>query len=209
MTPDTREPGGPGGQGAAAHPPTQRGTVVVPVRTPRWAVVLGVVAMVFALGGGAFGLVTTLTPLISGAASTVTGSLPAPQRLPLDTVAKYAYQYAAMGVAILLVAMLLLTGGIGLLMARRWSVPVLLTWAALKVMLAAWEVALAVVIHFEQMRAFQAITVTPPTGGVAGVASWVNLVFQGFNLAFKCALPVVVVWWLMRRRIREQTRTWA
>ena len=204
MPPDAREPGGPGGEGAAppTHPPTQRGTVVVPVRVPRWAVVLGVVAMVFALGGGAFGLVTTLTPLISGAASTVTSALPAPQRAPLDIVAKYAYQYAAMGVTILLVAMLLLTGGIGLLMARRWSVPVLLTWAALKVLLAAWEVGLAVVIHFEQMRAFQAITVTPPAGGVAGVASWVNLVF-------KCTLPVVVVWWLMRRRIREQTRTWA
>jgi hypothetical protein len=101
-------------------------------------------------------------------------------------------------------ATLLLATGIGLLKRRSWARPIGRAWAAARIVVAPVE---AYVGHLMQMESLDWMVQHGPSPppAVMGIA-FVAGAFVG--LAWAWALPVFMLVWLSRRKIREELAGW-
>jgi hypothetical protein len=187
----------------AGHPPMRRGTVRTEVQTPLWATVLASICIVFAVLGALIALFSAGVPLFSGWTQGF-GQSNQGFLAPFKAVGSHSRLYAAVGVVLLLLAGLQLAGGIGLINARRWCRPALLSFALLKMVMAGLELWLSIVVTHQQQIDMAAANLAPPPAA----AGMINMVVLGLNTAWKCVWPIFLLVWFNRPSIKQQIRKW-
>lgn len=187
----------------AGHPPMRRGSVRTEVRTPLWATVIASICIVFAVLGALVALFSAGVPLFSGWTQGF-GQTNQSFLAPFKAMNSHSRLYAALGVGLLLLAGLQLAGGIGLLNARRWCRPALLSYALLKIVAAGLELWLSIVVTQQQQIDMAQANMAPPPAA----AGLINMVVLGLNTAWKCLWPVFLLVWFNRPSIKAQIRKW-
>ena len=181
---------------AGAAPPTVRDEIPVPRVEPKWPLVLGIIAVIFGGGGVliyAWGILSMLLMRDFFQAGAML-----PEKFTLLNIASSALN--------LIPAALLLPAGIGLIRWRRWGVRLTKLWAAVKIPLA---VVAAWLSYMLQEAMLSSISQQGP--GMPGFSQMrgVMLAFAvGFPLLWGWALPVFMLIFLSRPRVREQVADW-
>jgi hypothetical protein len=189
-----------------AAPPTQ--PLYAQLLPPRsgWPGVIGTIAIVIgALGiiGGLWGL---LGPLMT---SKMAQFVPPEQRTGLDVAQRWqAWTYVLSTFATLL-AVLLLVAGIRLVRRRASAPGTCRAWAVLKMLLVVLQAIMTALIQRDTFAAMEKMGSLSPTGlsassyiSIAASASAVAVIVWGW------ALPVFLLIWLARSKIREEMATW-
>ena len=127
----------------------------------------------------------------------------------VDVVRRFLPWLAACEIASAALAVWLLVAGIGVLRRRRWSRRAILAWAIARMAEAVPAAVLAYLIAQGQLGAMmdspQAAAVP---GGIAVFIRGAGLLGFGWTLALAWAMPVFVLVWFTRRRVREEVAAW-
>lgn len=199
-------------------PPTMPGEVTPPHAQSKWPRVLGIIMIVLgslATLGSCFGTVALFfqDKLMDFAASASGKGSPAAQDLTIQAAAIVKWKWASFGsnVFLMVCAVLCLVAGIGILKRRAGGVTQAKLWAVLKMVAA---VVGGVVGFLMQRDIFQAMQQAGTTGanmpaGVAGAMQGVQAAMLFGSVVWQWALPVFVLVWLSRAKVREETSLWA
>ena len=169
-----------------------------------WAKVIGILGIVF--GGGALllgviGVVGKNFALQQYEAMGITREMLAQHELYLDVVP----------IVSLALGFLLLLGGILLVMKKPVSRTILLVWAMLKIAFALWQAPLGLafqkdLIPLQQKMLSKGAEKTPD---VSALMETMGPMIQIISVLWLCALPIFMLIWFMRAKIRMQVSGWA
>lgn len=188
-------------------PPMQPGPLGQRTYQNNWPTVLGVVLIVFGAGGMLAGMGGIFGPMIQEWAASL-----APQaQAQLEVTTKWRTWTVVSSAGALLIATLLLCSGIFLARRARHSVWMLRVWGLIKMVYAAFA---AVLGYQMQKEAVEALLSDPSAmGGAPPFApslfhaiGWIGI---AIGVAWAWALPVFVLIWFGRARIRRQIAEWS
>ncbi len=182
-------------------PPTQPGTITAPQRPPNWPAVIGIIAIVFGCFGILGGCAGILSPFTTQMFS---GFMPAGQQEALEQSVALNVIY---GIGGLFVATVLLLGGIRLRARRRQALLLIRTWAVVKPVLSVGGAVLGYQSMQHQMEAMQNDPNVAAMG--TGILSTFGLVGMVIGLLWTCALPIFMLTWFSREKIKSDTEGWS
>ena len=181
-------------------PPTQTAGPQLPPRQSRWPTVIGIVAIAFAgLGilGGFCGLVGTVTMF------TV---MPDDQAAAAGMPSGWALWIVITSLLGLGLTVLLLIFGIGLLQRRPWSAKMCSRWAMVYII---YAVINSFMTYSMQQAQFAAMSqTTQPAPMPAGFEKTVAAFGLVIGLVWACALPVFMLIWFSRAKIKDEVASW-
>ena len=198
--------------GPQIPPPTPMTTPTVagaiPPKPSSWPMVIGVIAIIFgslATLGGCFGLVSSLfldqfmSLVPQGEAEEMTSALDGLKPALIIS-----------GALTMVLAIVLLIGGIGLLRRRAWGRSTCLTWAVLKIVLV---VGGSVLSYIVQQAQFQAMAEDPNMAGsmpgfLPALMQAMGVVGLVVGVLWGWALPIFMLIWFSRRKIKVETAQW-
>lgn len=130
-----------------------------------------------------------------------------------SAMGKYMLYGLASSVAATAVAIMLLSGGIGLLKRRPWSVKTLNVWAILRMAVAIGQTIVGLIINAETKMILAGAAAGPggashASSGVQSFAMSIGPVGALIGLAWACALPVFILIWFRRAAISAQIAAW-
>jgi len=190
---------------APAVPPRERLPFEPVARSPLWPTVLGVIAVVFgALGaiGACFRMLSLLIMQPLGQAAARQG-----QPDPFAFMSDWAGWIVTVSVAALLVAGMLLAGGIGLLRRAAWGRGVILAWVVAKMILVIAQVFMNFEMQKDQMAALAESGTT--VSGMQAMIQAMGVVGVVIGILWGWALPVFMLIWLSRAKVRAQVAGWS
>ncbi|MBN1513150.1 MAG: hypothetical protein JXB13_14135 [Phycisphaerae bacterium] len=187
-------------------PPLTPTAYPAPAQPTSWPKVLGIICIVFGgLGilGGVWGI---LSPVFN---EWLASLMPPQQQAAMEEAAKVNPYPVATSLFMLAIAALLLAGGIGLVRCHGHAIGLLRGWAVIKIF---WVIVGTFVgLHMtrELMEEMQKQTGSGPVPGMEAImtAGFVFGVVVG--ILWGCALPVFVLIWFSRRKIRNEVASWA
>ena len=184
-------------------PPTQPGSLPVP-QPEGWPTVIGVIAIVLGALGAIGGLWGLVAPAVMG---NVLAAAPAVQRTSLAIMRKWhgwTLTAALLGMGL---AILLFTVGIGLLRRQRWSRKAGLIWAGLKMVLVVATSVMGSIIQREMFDFMSRQSTSAPAMSVRAQELMPALtLFAG--LLWGWGLPVFLLIWFSRRKIKDGVAAW-
>ncbi len=169
-----------------------------------WAKIIGILGIVF--GGGA---------LLLGVIGVVGQNFALQQYeamgITKEVLAQHARFLNVVPIVSLALGFLLLLGGILLVMKKPVSRTILLIWAMLKIAFALWQAPLALafqkdLIPLQQKMLAKGDAKTPD---LSAIMETMGPIFQIISVLWLCALPIFMLIWFMRARIRMQVSGWA
>ncbi|MEE9128565.1 MAG: hypothetical protein V3T84_00995 [Phycisphaerales bacterium] len=187
-------------------PPTDAGAI--PPKPSSWPMVIGVIAIVFgslATLGGCFGLGSSLfidqfmSLMPQGEDSELTSAMQGLKPVMIISAS-----------LTMVLAIVLLIGGIGVLRCRAWGRSTCLTWAGLKMVLVVCNSVLSYVL---QQAQFQAMAEDPNMAGsmpgfLPALMQAMGAVGLVVGLLWGWALPVFMLIWFSRRKIKAEVAQW-
>lgn len=189
-------------------PPTEPVPIVRRELGSTWPGVIGAIAIVF----GALGILNGLMAMASPFFVNMMGNMGGQTTGMVETMKSWMWWVILSGVLTIVVASVLLAAGIGVVRRRAWGAKTMLVWAVLKFVWGGISVAGGVLMQMEQMKAMQAQTASPgqgvPAAMMTGMTDMVMIFGLGFGLLWAWALPVFVLIWFMRPKIRAEVRAW-
>lgn len=192
-------------------PPTQPGEIAAPQRSANWPIVIGTIAIVLGSGGilvGLWGAAAHLGMRLfewameQSQSSAVVGR----QVAAMEAWLPWTVVSSLLATAI---AILLLLGGIRLTKRRCSSIRLLKFWAVVKIPVVVIRAIAEVFMQeslFEIMSQSPSSTSMPFGGGFLDLMMVIGLVF---TLAWGWALPVFLIIWLSRGKIKNEVAGWA
>lgn len=190
-------------------PPTAPGAFQPQPRRSSWPTVIGVIAIVFGVGGMLMGCWTSVFPLFTDFfAEFFEKNMPAGQPNPLEFAGQFETWSVIHGVAMLIVAAILLVAGIGLVRRRSSSIDTCRLWSVLKILLtieACFFTAATQRVQFEAMQS-QAPGTMPFGDDFTSMIIAATVVWA---LVWGCALPVFMLIWFARGKIKAETAQWS
>lgn len=192
-------------EAAPLVPPTRPGGLEGPPRPSTWPKVIGIIAIVFGALGILGGLYGILGPWI---VEEIASIMPRGTEGTLDVFRESAGWLIGTSIVTTGVAALLLAGGVGLLKRRRWSVGTCRAWAVLKMLLVLVN---TVVGYYLQHASLTSISEQTPAGAQISPEFVDAMVVLGLiiGVAWSWALPVFMLIWLGRGKIKSETSAWA
>jgi len=192
-------------EAAPAAPPVRPGELGAPQRFSAWPGVIGVIAIVLGALGAVGGLYGILAPWI---VEEIASIMPSGTEDMLDAVRESAPWLVGASIITTGVAALLLAVGVGLVKRRRWAVGTCRAWAVLKMV---WVLANTVVGYYVQQASLSAISERTPTAAQMSPEFVDAMVVVGLiiGVAWGWALPVFLLIWLGRGKIKAETSAWA
>jgi hypothetical protein len=166
--------------------------------------VIGIIAIVFGACAALAGLWGMVSPLLVGA---MYDAMPPGVNTAQMKVAQEwtAYTVPLAGLTTL-AAVLLLIAGVGLTMRKAWSPRLCISWAVLKMLIVLVNAGLGVVMMRE---VFSAMEDDPAMAGVpAGLMGGVAIGASAVGVIWGWALPVFMLIWFSRRKIKGQVAEW-
>lgn len=187
-------------------PPTDAGAI--PPRRSTWPMVIGIIATILgslAALGGCFGIGSSL--FLDQFMSLV------PQGEDAEMTSAMQGLKPAMIISAsltMVVAIVLLIGGIGLLRRRAWGRRTCMTWAGLKMVLVVCN---SVLSYIFQQAQFQAMVEDPNMAGnmpgfLPALMQAMGAVGLVFGLIWGWALPIFMLIWFSRRKIKAEVAQW-
>ncbi len=177
-----------------------------PAEPASWPKVLGVICIVFGgLGmlGGVWGI---MSPLFN---EWLAALMPPEQQATMEAAAKVNPHPVATSLFMLAIAALLLAGGIGLVRRRGGAIGLLKAWAVIKILWVIVGTFLGLHASPELMEGVQKQMGSSPAPGMEAIM-WASVVFGIVaGILWVCALPVFVLIWFGRRKIRNEVASWA
>lgn len=177
-------------------PPTVPGPVPQQKTQSSWPVVLGTIAVVLATLSVLAILIAVVTPMLTSNYGEMFGEDFADQMRGLTLVG---------AVVSACVAVLLLAGGISLLRRRRRSIATIKIWAALKIIVTF----VGTMYGLTHQPDYAAMNTQTPGGPPVGLMQTFSTVGAVLGILWGCALPVFMLLWFRRSRIKEETAGWA
>ncbi|MGP1347693.1 MAG: hypothetical protein ACTS3F_13630 [Phycisphaerales bacterium] len=186
-----------------AAPPTQAGQVRAGAGTTRWATVFGVISIVLSslglLGGLCSAIAIPFSASMSAAASQQGG--PNPFSFGGPMALQVVAQLIGLGLSVML-----LVAGIQLLKRRASGVSLHKLWAMVSIPIVLIMMGVNAFFMSQQMNAAMASQGNTPPPGVTGTM----VVFSvAFGLVGSLTYPVIVLWWMNRARVKEESSGWA
>ena len=193
-----------GPQLTTMSPPIEPGALGTGTPAPTWPKPIGIIAIILgSLGvlGGFWGMVA---PKVM---ATMAANMPPEMAGQFDVMNDFAGWTIASSLAGLVVAVALLVAGIGVLKQRRWGVTAIQAWAAVKMLLVVatsilgYQIFQQTAVTMSQTQGMQAM---PP-----GVMSTMGALSIGVGLLWGWALPVFLLIWFARRKIKQEVAAWS
>ncbi|MEI6878761.1 MAG: hypothetical protein WCL33_06980 [Planctomycetota bacterium] len=188
-------------------------TFTAAIQTTHWPKTLGIISIVF----GSFGAMAGFCGVIGSAAlgpisEAMAKFMPAGKNGPspadtFEALQKMQGWMIANSVLTTLVAILLIVGGAKLMKRQAQSQMMLLSWAALKILLAVIASVLGYFSLQDQMAAVEKSgTATPAMSQSA--TQLMGLFSMGFGFLWAIAGAVFIIIWFKREKIRSEVSSW-
>ncbi len=197
---------GPGRYISPPAPPTEVGYAETPPKQSSWPTIIGVIAIVLGAGGALIGCFGALSPFFLDAMMSAM-----PPQAGQQAIQDVAKDWMAWTIPIALVsvvlALLLLIGGIGLLKRRPWASKTCVAWAIIRILLVAVNSGVGYVI---QQKTWDIMSQQDPNLSAlpAGFTGGILAATVVFNLLWGWALPVFMLIWFSRRKIKDEVVGW-
>jgi hypothetical protein len=201
----------------AFHPPTEPVPIQRVAIGSSWPGVVGSIALVFGVLGILQGVMGIVGSVVMGFVASMANAAPSPSGGPnamagVAMMEQYRWWMIASALIGAAIAGVLLTGGIGMLRRRAGCAVVLMAWAALKMVWGLVTTGVGVMIQREQMQAMQAQMAQQsqpmPAAMMTGMSEGIMLASLVFGLAWAWALPVFMLVWMNRPKIKAEVRAW-
>lgn len=187
-----------------AQPPTRPGDFTASQAISLWPTAIGIIAIVF-------GALAVLGELAGWAAvfllDTFPSAVPQTQATAMEAVNQLGFWAVANSLLCMGAAALLVAVGVGLLKRRQWGVRTGRVWACFKIMLVPADAAVTYPLvkvqceaAFRQMSGIPGMPTQTTELMTFGAVAWV--------LVWGWALPVFLLIWLARRKIKAETSAW-
>ncbi|MCC6426004.1 MAG: hypothetical protein IT435_04205 [Phycisphaerales bacterium] len=209
-------------------PPTTPG----PIRHARpasWPTPLGVISIVFGVGGVLLSLVNAASMLLfsqMGKAATTTthSSSTAPTTAGPDPFGSVTAMFSSMGkwaiplsicnFLLAAIAGLLIAAGSGICMRRKWGRTWAIYWSILKMLAAILLAIFTGLMQRDQMSTMATMT-TGPGGSpnpaapmIAGMAPMMAIFSACISILWYWAYPTFILIWMYRRSVRAEVASW-
>jgi len=189
-------------------PPTDAGDIVRPRRESSWPTVIGILAIIFGSLAAVGGLCGLFGPLFAGKMASM---VPEEASAGLEEAQVWSAwnvisQILAMGLGVLC-----LTTGIGLVQRRLWAIGTAKVWAGLKILFAIITTIVAymslpqILDEISQQTAQDPNAPALPQGVLEGATTIGLFAF----LLWACALPVFMLIWFSRGKIKNEITEWS
>ena len=190
-------------------PPTQAGVIAANAALPVWPKVIGIISIVLGAGGMLGNIWSVVAMLMVDTFAGMAAQFsPGPQMSAEMWSGGRSGSLLCIYVAMFVLAVLLLAGGIGLVRRRRWAPKVCVGWALGKIAAAFATAAVGYQMQEAQMKMFANdpnLAATGMSGGPMGAMVLVTMVFIVIWLG---AYPVFMLVWLSRRGVKEYVASW-
>jgi hypothetical protein len=199
-------------QPPAMTPPVHGGEM--PAQPTSWPTVLGVILIIMAslglLSNVCGGVFSVFAPQIMSAMPAEAADDPT-FKAQMDVTRRFMPFQLANAAILLALGVLLLMAGIGLARRRRASIKYARLWATGRIL---WAIPAAVATHYimveslKMMEQAAADSGQPMPAGIMGFMQMLGPVGAVINLVFWCAMPVFVLIWFARAKIKNEVATW-
>jgi len=175
-----------------------------------WPKVIGIIAIVVAavgIVGGACGLVSWLGMSAMQVSMSSSGQVVKANMPVITEMGKWrGYTFLAGAVSFIL-QIVLLVSAIYLIRRRRWTIPALRIWACLYIF---FSLIGTIISYHMQKELYQQLASGAGPQGPLPMAAPQALIGLGmlFGILWACALPVFVLIWFSRQKIKAETATW-
>lgn len=177
----------------------------------RWTKIIGIIAIIFGAGGILQGAFTPVSLLMVKKQMQSFAEMGVEQTRIDEYLAKLSQVSYPGAAAYGILGILLLTGGILLLRHRRAAASLLQVWAVLKITIGGLLIYKNSALTRMQMdlmlssETFGEGKGTEAVGTITSFAVWIGL---AFGFIWLCVLPVFVLIWFNRRKIKEEISIW-
>ena len=187
-----------------AHPftsPTDLDDIDRPEMRSSWPTAIGVIAIVF----GVLGVLYHLFSIVPFALRWFGVNVDDPDPDMKVALSWETWIVLLAGLATAL-AVVLLVAGIGLVRRRRRAVRTLAGWATFRMLLAVGQAA----VNYRLAPAQYAVMRNDPSmaGMPSGFVELIGPITAGVLLIWGCALPIFLLIWFGRRKIKDEVTTW-
>jgi hypothetical protein len=184
-------------------PPTQPGAIPEPARGSVWPTVIGVIAIVLGVFSAIGALWGMVSPHIMGAfVSRMPGQSASAMQGFLD---RFFVWMIVSQVITLLLAVWLLIGGVAMTVRRTWAANACRGWAVAKGLFVVVQQYFVIQIVEYQFQAMKMSGAPAMAGNLQTITTVSSVVF---GLLWGLALPVFMLIWFSRRRIKQEMRSW-
>lgn len=162
---------------------------------------IGIIAIVVGSFGILGGIWVSFTPAFLRWSVSISG---VEQEVALESFDRHSTWFLLTSILASAVALFLLAVGIFLLRRRRAAVNMCRFWAATKIIYVALNLFVGVAIQKEYLAGMQGNTSLP--GWISGVTGGFTILF---GLVWGWALPVFLLVWFSRKKVRAEVAGWA
>ncbi|MDF1739282.1 MAG: hypothetical protein P1U86_08990 [Verrucomicrobiales bacterium] len=187
-------------------PPIQGGNVQAP--GSKWPTALGVIAIIFGIGGILQAVIAPFSAAMTKSSMQVFVDQGADQAQVDDFLVKLQSNSYLSGGICLVLGVILLVGGIMVLKRKPVSSVTLQAWAVLKILGGGFMIFKSMAIQKTQMEIMFTATggsEAEMIGNITKYAMWFGL---GFGFLWLIALPVFILIWFNREKIKTQMGEW-
>ena len=187
-------------------PPIQGGNVQPP--GSKWPTSLGIVAIIFGIGGILQAVIAPFSAAMTKGSMQVFVEQGADQAKVDDLLVKLQSNSYLSGGLYLVLGVLLLIGGIMLLKRKPVSSVTLQAWAVLKILGGGFMIFKSMALqksHMEIMFTATGGSEAEMIGNITQYAMWFGL---AFGFLWLIALPVFILIWFNREKIKTQMSNW-
>jgi hypothetical protein len=185
-------------------PPTVAGPLGRPPRQIVWPITIGVIGIAFGSLGILRSLYGAATPWLFNSWTFYTPSSTNTFD-PFAALRHWGVWLSLVNAIGVLVAVMLLIGGIGLLRRRPWSGTLLIAWAIIRIPLAFAETVVGIGMQQEQLAAMSSQPGGAMVSAFASGFAWFGAVV---SIAMYCALPTFMLIWFTRPAHRRTLEAW-
>lgn len=182
-------------------PPTVQGEVVKMRIEPVWPTVIGIISIIFGVGGVLVSIYGALMFLIFDSVMGM-GAQPEEMTHAVEKYVVWSSVSSALGIPI---AALLLTGGILLLKKRPIAPTLLVWWSILRIFNGLMQAAIAALMQSAQFEAIGSSGAGAPMAGMGQIIAIVTLILSA---GWASALPVFMLIWFSREKVRAVVASW-
>jgi hypothetical protein len=186
-------------------PPTEPAEMPVYRRRSSWPTVIGVIAIIFGALGVLGAVWSAIAPAFMGS---MMAAMPHDQFASMESMKDFNSWMAPFSVLGGGLGALLVVAGIGLLKHRPWARTLCMAWAGLKIVLVLVS---SVLGSYMMFRLFSAMASRQDTN-VPALGPGMTAVFFVFGLCLGLvwgwALPVFVLIWMSREKIKTEVGAW-
>ncbi len=189
--------------------PTDAGAI--PPKPSSWPMVLGIIAIILGLLATLQGCMGLGWPAL---AALFTSALPEEQARMMDATKSLAPQMMILAGLTMAIAIVLLIGGIGLTKRSPRSPKTCRIWAGLKMLLVIYSSIVGYLVQQAQMEAMQRMLEEDPNtagmmpGFFGTLMAIIGPVIFVFAIVWGWALPIFMLIWFSRRKIKAEVAQW-